>query len=100
MMWLLLAAHVAMVGVLAMVGDRLGRRAFILAALPAALTAGWGAGRLGNDGVSRGEVTWVEGLDLDFAFAVGPLATVLTVIVSGIGVLVFSYAGGYFSSAA
>ena len=92
----LLVLHAAgIVGVLAL-GDR--RAAFAVAALPPGVTALWGVARLGEATPATASVSWVSGLDLELAFAVGPLASVLTIVVSGIGVLVFTYAAGYFTS--
>ncbi len=100
MIWFLLGLHLAVCGALALVGDRLGRRVFVVAALPPAVTTLWAIGRLGAADPVTAELAWVRGLDLSFTFAVGPLATLMTVIVSGIGVAVFVYSIGYFSPGA
>ncbi|NNK92569.1 MAG: DUF4040 domain-containing protein [Acidimicrobiia bacterium] len=100
MIWALLLAHVVVVSGLSIAGDRLGRHVFAVAALPPALTALWALARLGDEPPMTASVEWVEGLDLELAFSVGPLATLLTVIVSGIGLLVFIYSAGYFAEGA
>ncbi|MEM9200565.1 MAG: hydrogen gas-evolving membrane-bound hydrogenase subunit E [Actinomycetota bacterium] len=78
---------------------RIAAVAFACAAIPAAATAGWALTRLGEPSPKVESVSWVEGLDLGLRFAVGPYAALLTVIVSGVGLLVFIYAVGYFGSA-
>ncbi|MDH3707014.1 MAG: proton-conducting transporter membrane subunit, partial [Acidimicrobiia bacterium] len=98
MIWTLLGAHVVIAAVVGAVGHRWGRRAFVIAALPPALTAAWAGWRLGEPKAATGEVSWVDGLDLEVAFAVGPLAALLTVVVSGIGMLVLVYSAGYFTA--
>ncbi len=100
MIWFLLGLHLAVCGALALGGERLGRRVFIVAALPPAVTTLWAVGRLGADDPVTADLAWVRGLDLSFTFAVGPLAALMTVIVSGIGVAVFVYSIGYFSPGA
>jgi len=97
MIWSILAAHLAAVVVIVVAGSRLGRWSFAVAALAPAVAAVWGAQRLGADDRVEADLVWVEGLDLSLTFSVGPLAAMMTVIVSGIGVGVFTYAAGYFS---
>ncbi len=97
MIWALLAAHVSGCALLAAVGNRIGRSALWVAAIPPALTSAWALGRLGDDGEISADATWVAGLDLSLAFSVGPFAALMTLVVSGIGVAVFVYSAGYFS---
>ena len=97
MIWFLLGLHLVVCGALAFVGERLGRRVFVVAAIPPAVTTLWALGRLGADRPVSADLPWVPGLDLSFTFAVGPLAALMTVVVSGIGVAVFVYSIGYFS---
>ena len=97
MIWFLLALHVVGCVAAATIGDRWGRRVFAVAAIPSVVTAAWSVVRLGTTDVVAVDVAWVEGLDLSLAFSVGPLAALLTLIVSGIGALVFVYAAGYFT---
>ena len=96
----LLALHVAVCVVLACAGRRLGRGSLLVAAVPPALSALWGAARLGAGPAATADVTWVGGLDLAMTFRVDAFATVMTLIVSGIGVLIFVYAFGYFGPGA
>ena len=98
MIWTLLAAHVVVTAVVAAVGHRWGRKVFVVAALPPAMTAAWAVWRLGEPNAVTAEMAWVDGLDLELAFAVGPLSTLLTLVVSGVGMLVLVYSAGYFST--
>ncbi len=43
------------------------------------------------------EIVWIEGLDVALRFRTDSLALAMTVLVSGIGALVFVYASGYFA---
>jgi multicomponent Na+:H+ antiporter subunit A len=95
--WALLIAHLAGCGLLAAVGDRLGRRGLLVAALPPAATLAWAASEIGEPEPATARLTWVDGLDLELAFGVDAFAGLMTLLVSGIGVLVFVYAFGYFS---
>ena len=97
MIWALLGIHLVAIVTLAMSGDRWGRTVFAVAAVPAFLTAIWALTRIRASSPVDATLPWVADLDLELAFSVGPLAALLTVVVSGIGVLVFVYAGGYFS---
>ena len=100
MIWLLLAAHLVGAALVVMFGR--GRPAavpFSIAALAPAATALWVITQLGTDDPTTAEVAWVPGLDLSFTFAVGPYAALLTLLVSGIGTLIFIYGAGYFGAA-
>ena len=92
----LLVLHVAVCVVLACTGRRLGRSSLLVGAVPPACSALWGAARLGADLPATADLTWVGGLDLAMTFRIDAFAAVMTLIVSGIGVLVFVYAFGYF----
>ena len=93
----LLSAHALVALLLVGIGERLGHRALLVAAVPSAVTSAWALVRLGEDGSATARIGWVEGLDLELAFDVGPLAALLTLVIAGVGVLVFVYAFGYFS---
>jgi multicomponent Na+:H+ antiporter subunit A len=97
MIWALLAAHVAIGAAVGVTGDRWGRKVLVVAALPPAVTVVWAGWRAGQPAPVTGDVAWVDGLDLELAFAVGRLSSLLTVVVSGIGMLVLVYSAGYFS---
>ncbi|MYK75732.1 MAG: hypothetical protein F4016_02210, partial [Acidimicrobiaceae bacterium] len=71
-----------------------------MGAVPPALSALWGAARLGAGPPATADLTWVSGLDLAMTFRVDAFAGIMTLIVSGIGVLVFVYAFGYFGPGA
>ena len=96
----LLVLHGAVCVVLACAGRRLGRGSLLVGAVPPACSALWGAARLGAVPPATADVTWVNGLDLAMTFRVDAFAGIMTLIVSGIGVLVFVYAFGYFGPGA
>lgn len=100
MIWTLLLGHLVWSGVVAASGRRLGRTGLLVAAAPSAATTAWALSRLGSDEPATAAVTWVAGLDLELAFQVGPFGELLTLVVSGIGTLIFVYAHGYFSPTA
>lgn len=100
MIWGVLALHLAAVIALIATRDRFGRGVFVVAAAAPLVATIWSISLLARGETSTASITWVEGLDLDFAFRVDALSGLLSLIVSGIGVLVFVYAGGYFSSGA
>jgi len=93
----LLALHLAACVLLAFTGRRLGRHSLLVGAVPPAATTVWCATRLGADLPATADLTWVKGLDLAMTFRVDAFVDVMTLIVSGIGVLVFVYAHGYFA---
>jgi multicomponent Na+:H+ antiporter subunit A len=98
-MILLVLLH-ALIAVAAPVLARvLGRRVFAWIAIAPIATLVWLGTELGQvlDGgevVSRTE--WVAGLDLDLVFRLDAFGALMVLLVSGIGVLVFAYAGFYF----
>ncbi len=100
MIGLLLALHLATCGLLAATGRELGRHGLLVAALPPSITTAWALTRIGADEPATATLGWVPGLDLELAFRVDGLALVMTLLVSGIGALVFLYAWGYFGSSA
>lgn len=87
-----------MCAVLALLGDRIGRWVFALAAAPMALSAGWAGWSLGQPSTVSADLDWVAELGLVFALRADALSGLLAVIVSGIGVLVCTYAAGYFAA--
>lgn len=107
-MFLLLILHL-LIGVSILVsGDRFGRRAFAVAALAPAATVTWAALQwgnvVGNGGADSGggepiteSVGWISQLNLNLDLRFDAFALVMTLLVSGIGVLVCIYAIGYFS---
>ncbi|MEZ5375794.1 MAG: hydrogen gas-evolving membrane-bound hydrogenase subunit E [Acidimicrobiales bacterium] len=93
----LLALHVAAIPAIALAANRLGRRGLLIGAVPTLTTALWAAG---NPGAPTASASWVRGLDLSLTFQLGPVARLMTLLVGGIGALVFVYAHGYFSDTA
>jgi multicomponent Na+:H+ antiporter subunit A len=97
---LVLTLH-AVVGIgLVAVGDRLGGRAFAVAAGVPAFTLVVLGTRFGEalDGEPLlEEYGWIPRLDLTLAFRMDALSVVMIALVSGIGLLVCIYAVGYFS---
>ena len=82
-------------------GSPLGRRAFLVGALPMAAALGWVVVQLGPvaDGrIVTERTTWVDGLGLEVALRLNGLAATMTLIVAGVGVGVMVYAASYFSS--
>ena len=98
MVWWLLGAHLVGVVAAGLAGRRSMATGLVAAAVAPAATTVWAVARLlGDDEPVVGEVRWVEGLDLALRFRIDALALLMTLLVSGIGVLVFVYAVGYFS---
>ncbi len=97
----LLGAHILGVVAAGVVGRRSMRAALAVAAVAPLITTVWVAWRL-VDGAEPGvaELMWVEGLGLSLRFRVGAMAELMTLLVSGIGALVFVYAIGYFGKVA
>jgi multicomponent Na+:H+ antiporter subunit A len=112
-MFLLLLIHLLIGSAILLSGDRLGRRAFIVAALAPLATIVWAAAQwstvVGEPSVlddaghaSAGtpefeSFDWISDLDLDLYLRFDAFALVMTLLVSGIGLLVCVYAVGYFS---
>jgi len=99
-MFALLMLHLVLGVVIVALGDRLGRRAFGVAALAPAAMVAWAAVHAGavidGDPV-RQRVEWVPQLGLGFDLRLDGFGLVMVSLVSGIGVLVCVYAIGYFS---
>ncbi|NNE73982.1 MAG: DUF4040 domain-containing protein [Acidimicrobiales bacterium] len=98
MMWLLLGAHGLGIGLAAAAGGRSLRAGLAVAAIAPAATAGWAAAALLRDRPPEPtSLVWVDGLDLSIRFQADGLALLMTLLVSGIGALVFLYGTGYFN---
>jgi multicomponent Na+:H+ antiporter subunit A len=95
-----LLAAFAVVGLaLVAFGGGLGRRAFLVAALPALATCTWVVVHLGEitDGSPVTErASWVGRLGLSIDLRLDGLAATMSLIVAAIGVAVFVYASRYF----
>lgn len=90
----------ALVGVgLVAFGSRLGRAAFVVAALPLAATAVWAGAQLphvADGGTEAAHLDWVGALNLSLDLRLDALSVTMTLIVCVIGVAVCVYAAGYF----
>jgi multicomponent Na+:H+ antiporter subunit A len=95
-----LLLHLVLGTGLVALGDRLGRRAFALAAIAPAVTVAAllsvAGGVVDGDPVDH-RLEWVPQLRLAIDLRLDAMALVMALIVSGIGVLVCVYAVGYFS---
>jgi len=112
-MFLLLLIHLLIGSAILLSGDRLGRRAFIVAGLAPMATIVWAAtqwatvvgdpsaldeaGHASAGTAQYESVGWISDLDLDLYLRFDAFALVMTLLVSGIGLLVCVYAVGYFS---
>jgi multicomponent Na+:H+ antiporter subunit A len=91
----------ALVGLTLMAcGSRLGRHAFVAAAVAPAVSAVWVATQLAGvtrDAPLREHVRWVGGLDLTLALRLDGIAGAMSLVITVIGVAVLCYAFRYFS---
>jgi len=95
-----LLLHFVLGAALIVAGDRLGARAFGVAAIAPALTLAWLVTEIGPvlDGRPVVQtVEWIPQLDLSIDMRFDALSAVMIGLVSGIGLLVCIYALGYFS---
>ena len=89
-------------GLLIAFGDRLGRSAFVVAAVAPAVSLVWACVQLADVTAGRvvsEHVNWVGQLGLAVDLRFDGMAATMTLIVSGIGVLILLYARSYFSPA-
>ncbi|HEX2119056.1 MAG TPA: proton-conducting transporter membrane subunit, partial [Acidimicrobiales bacterium] len=89
-------------GLLIAFGDRLGRSAFVVAAVAPAVSLVWACVHLADVTAGRvvsEHVDWVGQLGLAVDLRFDGMAATMTLIVSGIGVLILLYARSYFSPA-
>ncbi|WP_127784659.1 Na+/H+ antiporter subunit A [Rhodococcus sp. X156] len=93
-MLLLLIIHAAAALLAPALVRWMGRRAFlVLAAVPAAGLV-WSVRTMGT--VQEIYHQWIPGLDLNFVLRLDPLASILCVLVTGVGALVLLYCSRYF----
>ncbi len=98
-LWTLLVLHVVAIPLSALGARRDHRLGLGIAAIPPLLTTIWTVILLaGSAEPFTTELLWVEGLDVGFSFRTDSIALLMTLLVSGIGTLVLTYATGYFSS--
>ncbi len=100
MLLVVLLLHLVVGLGLIVVGDRLGARSFLVAAIAplgtlVALTAR--AREITRGGVIESTFDWIPQLELTIDLRLDAMGLVLALIVSGVGVLVCVYAVGYFS---
>ncbi len=101
MIWWLFGAHLVGAAAAAVAGRTSMRSGLLTAAIAPAATAIWAGSKLiGDHRPTVHELVWVDGLDLAIRFRTDSLALLMTLLVSGIGALVFVYAVGYFSPTA
>jgi len=97
--WLMLGSCASVAAVLGVIGDRIGRWVFAIAAAPLLLTTAWSVASLSGSDSDSPTYTWVRELDLVFAVRNDSLGALLAMTVAGIGVLVCCYSAGYFTPA-
>ena len=99
--WLTLGLHVAGIIAISLWGrvvGSTGRTVFAIAAIPAAVGTIVSVRTLAGADPVATHVDWVEALDLVIAFRLGAISALLGLVVAGVGVLVFLYSAGYFTS--
>jgi multicomponent Na+:H+ antiporter subunit A len=98
MIWSLFVAHLVGVVSAGAAGRSSMRAGLWTASIAPAGAAIWATATLirGPEPVVS-EIVWVEGLDLSVRFRTDSLALMMTLLVAGIGALIFVYAAGYFS---
>lgn len=94
----LLACHLAAAVILPWLSSRLGRRVFLLGALPPAATVIWAAWH--SSAILAGNaiveiLPWAPAIGFDLRVRVDAFALVMIALVSGIGVLIFAYSRWY-----
>ncbi|MFC4869900.1 hydrogen gas-evolving membrane-bound hydrogenase subunit E [Streptomonospora arabica] len=95
----ILALHAAAAVLLPPLAGRLGARIFLLAGLPPAAAAVWALAHTPAilDGTPvHATVAWAPALGIAFAFRVDALALAMTLLVSGVGAIIFGYCAAYF----
>ncbi len=96
----LLLAHLVLAGLGPAAVALFGRRAFLLMLTAPLATLIWALSL--TDRIRSGETiqqtwSWVAGLDFEIAFRLGTLQWLMTLVVSGVGVLVLGYCAYYFA---
>ena len=99
-MFLLLVLHLVVGIVIVAAGRVLGRRAFMVAAIPPLAMLGWAAAQAPEvlDGEPVGEsFAWIPQLGISIDLRLDAFALLMVLVVSGIGLLICIYSLGYFS---
>ncbi|WP_052849927.1 Na+/H+ antiporter subunit A [Streptomyces avicenniae] len=97
-MLVLVVAHLVCAAVLPLLPSRTGQAVWLIAAVPPLATFLWAvvwARRVLDGEVLHEGVAWASTLGLRLDFRLDPLALLLTLVVSGIGVLVLAYGAAY-----
>lgn len=97
----ILILHFLLGALLVLLGNRVGRRGFLIAALAPLTTLIWialNASSIVNGETRSWNVNWVPSLGLAVSLRVDALSLVMLVLVAGIGLLVCTYAYRYFSA--
>ena len=100
--WLLLV-YLAAGSIALLAGHRIGRWLFAIGATPMAASLIGIAGRVPAvlDGKEMSSnVSWVPALDTELTVRLDAMATLMALLVAGVGVLVMAYAAGYFKGSA
>lgn len=100
-MLVLLLVHFLAAAVAPVLVGVLGRRAFLLLAVVPAAAFGWAltwTARIADGGMATEAIAWVPALNLELAFALGPLQWVMVLVVTGVGALVLVYCAWYFAT--
>jgi multicomponent Na+:H+ antiporter subunit A len=96
---LVLALHAAVAVLLPPLVRLLGARAFLVAALPPAVSAVWvlvQSPSIVSGAPAVSSVAWVPALGITFDFRVDALSLAMVLLVSGVGAAIFCYSAGYF----
>jgi multicomponent Na+:H+ antiporter subunit A len=96
----LLFAHVVLGVVIIGVGDRLGRSAFLLAAIGPLASIVWAGAHADKilDGQAYVEqASWVDGLGMSFDLRIDGFGLLMIALIAGIGVLICLYSLSYFA---
>ncbi|TQN32289.1 multicomponent Na+:H+ antiporter subunit A [Haloactinospora alba] len=100
---LILLLHLAVAVLLPSLVRAHGSRAFYAASLPPAAAAVWvlshAPGILAGSPVEA-SFAWVPALGIEIAFRIDALALTMTLLVSGVGAVIFCYSASYFRSGA
>ncbi len=100
MIFAVVLLHLVSGGCLIALGDRIGARSFLVAAVAPLVTLvalGSTASSIVDGDPVTNSVGWIPQLDLAFDLRLDAMGLVLSLIVSGVGLLVCCYAVGYFS---
>lgn len=101
MLFLLIALHIVCAAVAFLLGSRLGRWVWPIAAAAPTAVVVWliaNTGVISEGGSISQKFEWVPGLGLGLDLRVDAFSTLMLILVSGIGALIFAYAWHYFGN--